>query len=100
MRIWGGVPGAQPLEFGKISLEDTNDSHSEVSQNISEEVIPGGSNATEDSEAINEDEGTLPGSKKRKSATARCVDDKRKKLEKQLSGKQKDGLMLTERKNR
>ena len=43
---------------------------------------------------MNEDEGTLPDSKKRKSATARFVDDKRKKLEKQLSGKQKDGLML------
>ena len=56
--------------------------------------IPDGSHATEDSEAMNEDEGTLPGSKKRKSATARYVDDKRKKLEKQLSGKQKDGLML------
>ena len=94
MRIWGGEPGAQPLEFGKGSIEDTNDSLSEVSQNISEEVIPGGSNATEDSEAMNEDEGTLPGSKKRKSATAKYVEDKRKKLEKQVSGKQKDGLML------
>ena len=93
MRIWGVVPGAQPLEFGKISLEDTNDSPSEASQNISEEV-PGGSNATEDSEAMNGDEGILPGSKKRKSATARYEDDKGKKLEKQLSGKQKDGLML------
>lgn len=39
-------------------------------------------------------EGTLPDSKKRKSATTRYVDDKRKKLEKQLSGKQKDDLML------
>ena len=43
---------------------------------------------------MNEEEATLPDSKKRKSATARYVDDKRKKLEKQLSGKQKDGLML------
>ena len=44
---------------------------------------------------MNEDEGTLPDSKKKKSATARFVDDKRKKLEKQLSGKQKDGLIVT-----
>lgn len=94
VRIWGGAPGAQPLEFGKSSMEDTDESHSEASQNISDEVIPGCSNATEDSEAMNEDEATLPDSKKRKSATARSVDDKRKKLEKQLSGKQKDGLML------
>lgn len=94
VRIWGGAPGAQPLEFGKSSIEDTDESRSEASHNINEEVVRGGSNATEDSEAMNEDEGTLPDSKKRKSATARFVDDKRKKLEKQLSGKQKDGLML------
>ena len=94
VRIWGGAPGAQPLEFGKNSIEDTNDSHLEASQNISEEVIPVGSNTTEDSEAMNEDEGTLPGSKKRKSSTARYVDDKMEKLEKQLSVKQKDGLMF------
>ena len=94
MLIWGGALEAQPLEFGKSSIEDTNDSHSEASQSISKEVIPGGSNASEDSEAMNEDEGTLSGSKKRKSTTARYVDDIRKKLEKQLSGKQKDALML------
>ena len=94
VRIWSGAPGAQPLEFGKSSIEDTDESHSEASHSINEEVIRGGSNATEDSEAMNEDEGTLPDSKKRKSAIARFVDDKRKKLEKQLSGKQKDGLML------
>lgn len=80
MRIWGGAPGAQPLEFGKSSIEDTNESHSEASQILSKEVIPGGSNATEDSEVMNEDEGTLPDSNKRKCATPRCVDDKRKKL--------------------
>ena len=94
MRIWGGAPGAQPLEFGKSSTKDTDKSHSEASQNISKEVIPGCSNATEDSEAMNEEEAALPDSKKRKSSTVRYVDDKRKKLEKQLSGKQKDGLML------
>ena len=92
MRIWGGARGAQPLEFGKSSIEDANDSHSEASQNISEEVIPGGSNATEDSEAMNGDEATLPGSKKRKSATARYVDDKRKKLEKTSKWKTKGWL--------
>ena len=43
---------------------------------------------------MNEDERTLSGSKKRKSTTVRYVDDIRKKLEKQLSGKQKDALML------
>ena len=80
--------------FGKSSIEDNDENHSEASQNVSEEVIPGGSNDTEDSEAMNEDEETLPDSKIRKSATARYVDEKRKKLKKQLSGKQKDGLML------
>jgi len=94
VRIWGGEPGAQPLEFGKSSIVDTDESHSEASHSINEEVIRDGSNATEDSEALNEDEGALPDAKKRKSATARFLDDKRKKLEKQLSGKQKDGLML------
>ena len=38
VRIWGGAP----LEVGKSSIEDTDESHSEASQNISEEVIPGG----------------------------------------------------------
>ena len=80
VRIWGGAPGAQPLEFGKSSIEDNDESHSEASHSINKEVIRGGSNATEDSVAMNEDEGTLPDSKKRKSATAR-FDDKRKKLE-------------------
>ena len=28
VRIWGGAPGAQPLEFGKSSIEDTDKSHS------------------------------------------------------------------------
>ena len=84
VRIWGGALEAQPLEFGKNSIEDTNDSHSEASQSVSEKVIPGGSNASEDSVAMNEDEGTLPGSKKRKSTTARYVDDKMEKLEKTI----------------
>ena len=44
----------------KSSIEDTDESHSEASHSINEEVIRGGSNATEDSEAMNEDEGTLP----------------------------------------
>ena len=82
VRIWGGAPGAQPLEFGKSSIEDTDESHSEASHSINEEVVCGDSNATEDSEAMNEDEGTLRDSKKRKSATARFVDDKRKSRKK------------------
>ena len=62
--IWGGAPRAQPLEFGKSSIEDTDESHPGASEDISVEVIPSGSKATEDSEAMNEDEGTLPDSKK------------------------------------
>ena len=87
--IWGGTPGAEPLECGINTMAETS----------SESGKPSGKVDTKESEDLStetkdDEEAGPPERKKQKCATARYVDDKRKKLEKKLSTRQKECMML------
>ena len=79
IQIWGGAPGTVPLQ-------------DEASQ---PETIPSIESTTKDhiNDEAEEENSTSSEPKKRKSPTALYVDEKRKKLEKSLSSKQRDVML-------
>jgi hypothetical protein len=106
IQIWGGAPGTVPLEYGESSLTGVQP---DTENNVNADSV-------EEHEKLWEDEGDMhldtgfedtihddidkhfeengQGRKKRKCPTALYVDEKRKKLEKNLSSKQRDNAML------
>ena len=94
IQIWGGAPGTVPLEYGESSL---NGFQPEVEDEASQlERIHGVEPTIHDNiiDESEEENDTSKKPKKRKCPTALYVDEKRKKLEKSLSCKQRDNVML------
>ena len=114
VQIWGGSPATEPLPFGVQSSQQTSDGVAstnlldEFEDNLADESIhapvsPSPSFAISDEELENEvtaSKDDLPTSRKRGNANQipKLIDEKRKKMERQLSAAQRDKLFLQDEK--
>ena len=103
--IFGGSPSSEPLEFGCMTGEGATvepepgyeDEHENLSINESRSSTPvkySNNGATD--ELTKDVDGKNPRKRKNASTVPRLIDEKRKHLEKSLSSKQRDQLLLRE----